>query len=88
MQRDEWLDNGEGRYDSLLALRTFQNGKFSEEAVWFMQKMFLGPRSDMEEIAEAIRKIQAHAPRTGAGLRPTDRESKRRVSVEALYGRV
>lgn len=33
-----------------------------EESVWFSQKMFLGPRSDMDEIAEAVRKIQTHAP--------------------------
>ena len=39
-----------------------ENDKLCEEAVWFTQRMFLGPRSDMEEIAEAIRKIQAHAP--------------------------
>jgi len=38
-----------------------ENDKLCEEAVWFMQRMFLGPRSDMEEIAEAIGKIQAHA---------------------------
>jgi perosamine synthetase len=38
-----------------------ENDKLCEEAVWFMQNMFLGPRSDMEEIAEAIRRIQAHA---------------------------
>ncbi|HUT88348.1 MAG TPA: DegT/DnrJ/EryC1/StrS family aminotransferase [Thermoguttaceae bacterium] len=39
-----------------------ENDKLCEEAVWFTQRMFLGPRSDMDEIAEAIRKIQAHAP--------------------------
>ena len=26
------------------------------------QNMLLGPRSDMDQIAEAIRKIRAHAP--------------------------
>ena len=26
-----------------------------------MQNLFLGPRSDMEQIAEAVRRIQAHA---------------------------
>jgi dTDP-4-amino-4,6-dideoxygalactose transaminase len=39
-----------------------ENDKLCEEAVWFMQNMFLGPRSDMDEIVEAVRKIQAHAP--------------------------
>jgi len=38
-----------------------ENDKMCDEAVWFMQNMFLGPRSDMDEIAEAVRKIQAHA---------------------------
>jgi len=37
------------------------NDKLCEEAVWFTQTMLLGPRSDMDQIAEAIRKIQAHA---------------------------
>ncbi len=38
-----------------------ENDKLCAEAVWFMQNVLLGPRSDMEEIAEAIRRIQAHA---------------------------
>jgi dTDP-4-amino-4,6-dideoxygalactose transaminase len=38
-----------------------ENDLLCEEAVWFMQNMLLGPRSDMDEIAEAIRRIQAHA---------------------------
>jgi len=38
-----------------------QNEKLCGEAVWFTQNMLLGPRTDMERIAEAIRKIQAHA---------------------------
>jgi len=38
-----------------------ENDQLCEEAVWFMQNMFLGPRSDMDEIAEAIRKLHAHA---------------------------
>jgi perosamine synthetase len=29
--------------------------------VWFTQTMLLGPRGDMDQIAEAIRKIQANA---------------------------
>ena len=39
------------------------NDRLCEEAVWFTQTMLLGPRGDMDQIAEAIRKIQAHADR-------------------------
>jgi len=38
-----------------------QNDKLCTEAVWFTQNMLLGSRGDMDQIAEAIRKIQAHA---------------------------
>jgi dTDP-4-amino-4,6-dideoxygalactose transaminase len=38
-----------------------ENDKLCQEGVWFFQTMFLGPRSDMDQIAEAIRKIHAHA---------------------------
>jgi len=37
------------------------NDKLCEEAVWFTQTMLLGPREDMDQIAEAIRKIQRQA---------------------------
>ena len=37
------------------------NDKLSEEAAWFTQTTLLGPRSDMDQIAEAIRKIQKQA---------------------------
>ena len=37
------------------------NDRLCQEAVWFLQYMLLGTRSDMDQIAEAIRKIQAHA---------------------------
>jgi perosamine synthetase len=37
------------------------NDKLCEEAVWFTQTMLLGPREDMDQIAEAIRKIQHQA---------------------------
>jgi dTDP-4-amino-4,6-dideoxygalactose transaminase len=37
------------------------NDKMSEEAAWFTQTTLLGPRSDMDQMAEAIRKIQKHA---------------------------
>ena len=38
-----------------------ENDKLCEEAVWFMQNMLLGSRSDMDAIALAIRRIHAHA---------------------------
>lgn len=38
-----------------------ENDRLCQEAVWFTQPMLLGPRSDMDEIAAAVRKIQAHA---------------------------
>ena len=37
------------------------NNQLCEEAVWFTQNMLLGSRSDMDQIAEAIRKIKMHA---------------------------
>ena len=37
------------------------NDRLCEEAVWMMQTMFLGPRSDMDQIADAVRKIQKQA---------------------------
>ena len=37
------------------------NDKLSEEAAWFTQTTLLGPRTDMDQMAEAIRKIQKHA---------------------------
>lgn len=39
-----------------------QNDRLCTEAVWLTQTMLLGPRQDMEDIAEAVRKVQAHAP--------------------------
>jgi dTDP-4-amino-4,6-dideoxygalactose transaminase len=44
-----------------------ENDKLCDEAVWFLQQMFLGPRADMDEIAAAVRKIQAHAPQLARG---------------------
>ncbi|MEZ5355111.1 MAG: DegT/DnrJ/EryC1/StrS family aminotransferase [Bryobacteraceae bacterium] len=38
------------------------NDRLCEEAVWFTQTMLLGARSDMDEIAAAIGKIQRSAP--------------------------
>ncbi len=37
------------------------NERLCDQAVWFTQNMLLGGRSDMEQIAEAIRRIQRHA---------------------------
>jgi perosamine synthetase len=37
------------------------NDRLCQEAVWFTQTQLLGPRTDMDQIAEAIRKIRAHA---------------------------
>lgn len=41
--------------------RTPQNDRLCEEAVWFTQTMLIGPREDMDQIAEAVRKIQKYA---------------------------
>lgn len=38
-----------------------ENDKVCERTVWFTQTMLLGARDDMDQIAEAIRKIQKHA---------------------------
>lgn len=38
-----------------------QNDRLCTEAVWLTQTMLLGPRGDMDQIADAIRKIQRHA---------------------------
>lgn len=38
-----------------------KNEQLCQEAVWFTQNMLLGPRTDMEQIAEAITRIQKHA---------------------------
>jgi dTDP-4-amino-4,6-dideoxygalactose transaminase len=38
-----------------------ENDKLCEEALWLGQNRLLGPKQDMEQVAEAIRKIQKHA---------------------------
>jgi len=48
----EWLEQ---------TLNCPQNDKVCEEAIWFTQNMLLGPKRDMDQIADAIRKIQRHA---------------------------
>lgn len=40
--------------------RTPQNDRLCEEAVWLTQTMLLGPRQDMDQIVEAVRRIQKH----------------------------
>ena len=37
------------------------NDRLCSEAIWFTQNMLLGPRSDMDQIVEAVRKIQSNA---------------------------
>jgi dTDP-4-amino-4,6-dideoxygalactose transaminase len=49
---DQWLERNQCP----------ENDKLCEEAVWFGQTTLLGPRSNMDRIAEAIRKIQAFGP--------------------------
>jgi dTDP-4-amino-4,6-dideoxygalactose transaminase len=38
-----------------------QNDRLCTEAVWLVQTMLLGPRKDMDDIAEAVRKVHATA---------------------------
>jgi perosamine synthetase len=38
-----------------------QNERLCSEAVWMAQTMLLGPRRDMGDIAEAVRKVQSHS---------------------------
>jgi perosamine synthetase len=38
-----------------------QNDRLCTEAIWIVQTMLLGPRQDMDDIAEAVRKVQATA---------------------------
>jgi dTDP-4-amino-4,6-dideoxygalactose transaminase len=40
-----------------------QNDKLCAEAFWMGQTTLLGTRADMDQIAEAVRKVQAHAGR-------------------------
>ena len=39
------------------------NDRLCSEAAWLGQTMLLGPKKDMEDIASAVRKVQAHAAR-------------------------
>lgn len=49
---EDWLERNQCPQNDLLA---------SEQAVWFTQTMLLGTKNDMEQIVEAINKIQKHA---------------------------
>lgn len=48
---DEWAERN----------RCPMNDRLCQEAVWLGQTQLLGSRSDMDQIAEAVRKIHAHA---------------------------
>jgi dTDP-4-amino-4,6-dideoxygalactose transaminase len=37
------------------------NDRLCEQGVWLFQTLFLGPRSDMDQIADAVRKVQKQA---------------------------
>jgi perosamine synthetase len=43
------------------------NDRLCQEAIWFTQTQLLGPRSDMDEIFMAIRRIQVHADELARG---------------------
>jgi perosamine synthetase len=43
------------------------NDRLCQEAVWLTQTQLLGPRTDMDQIAEAIRKIHTHAAELARG---------------------
>jgi dTDP-4-amino-4,6-dideoxygalactose transaminase len=47
-----------------------QNDRLCTEAIWLVQTMLLGPRQDMEDIAGAVRKVQAHAAQLVKALPP------------------
>jgi dTDP-4-amino-4,6-dideoxygalactose transaminase len=47
--------------DWLESLKCPQNVKLTDEALWIYQSMLLGPKQDMEKIADAMRKIQKNA---------------------------
>lgn len=51
-QMNDWYDRNSQRP---------ANDQLCQSAVWFTQNMLLGPRSDMDQIASAIRKIRKHA---------------------------
>lgn len=56
---NEWLERNHCPQNDILT---------SEQAVWFTQTMLLGSKTDMEQIARAIRKIQKHAEQINNNL--------------------
>jgi dTDP-4-amino-4,6-dideoxygalactose transaminase len=46
---------------SLDRSRCPENDRLCTEAIWLTQTMLLGPRKDMDDVADAVRKVQAHA---------------------------
>ena len=44
-----------------------ENDRLCQEAVWLFQTMLLGTRNDMDQIADAIRKLQHHANELAKG---------------------
>ena len=53
---NQWLERNQCPQNDLLT---------SEQSVWFFQNMLLGPKTDMDQIAEAILKIQKYAAEIG-----------------------
>jgi dTDP-4-amino-4,6-dideoxygalactose transaminase len=50
-----------------------ENERLCSEAVWLTQTMLLGPKKDMDDIAEAIKKVQTHAPQLVKGATEASR---------------
>jgi hypothetical protein len=48
----EWLERNQFSQNDLLS---------EQQGVWFTQNLLLGTRTQMEQIAEGIRKIRKHA---------------------------
>ena len=44
-----------------------QNDRLCSEAVWLTQTMLLGPRQDMDDIADAVAKVRTHAAQLAKG---------------------
>jgi dTDP-4-amino-4,6-dideoxygalactose transaminase len=45
-----------------------QNDRLCTEAIWLVQTMLLGPRQDMDDIADAVRKVHAQATQLSKAL--------------------
>ena len=42
-------------------MNVWKNDRLCQEAVWFTQNMLLGTRRDMDQVVDAIRKLNHHA---------------------------